>query len=180
VNHLVGQGITDTHKVAIMGASYGGYASLVGMTFTPERFACGISLVGMSDLASLLNDAPPYWDLGKDQWLRYVGNSAKPEELAVMNAKSPLYKADQVQGPLLILHGVRDARVHLNQSTRMVEALRKAGKTVDFYAYPNAGHGLYRWPDKLSYFRKTEDFLAQCLGGRSRGFDWYQLGSWAL
>jgi dipeptidyl aminopeptidase/acylaminoacyl peptidase len=62
----------------------------------------------------------------------------------------------------------------------MVEALRKAGKTVDFYAYPKAGHGLYRWPDKLSYFRKTEDFLAQCLGGRSSGFDWYQLGSWAL
>ena len=180
VNHLVGQGITDTHKVAIMGASYSGYASLVGMTFTPERFACGISLVGMSDLASLLNDAPPYWDLGKDNWMRYIGNPAKPEDAAVMNAKSPLYKADQVQGPLMILHGARDARVNLNQSTRMVEALRKAGKNVDFYAYPNAGHGLYRWPDKLSYLRKTEDFLAQCLGGRSSGFDWYQLGSWVL
>jgi dipeptidyl aminopeptidase/acylaminoacyl peptidase len=78
VDHLIAQGITDRHKTAIMGASYGGYATLVGMTFTPERFSCGISLVGMSDLASLLDQAPPYWELGKPWWTRFVGQHPRP------------------------------------------------------------------------------------------------------
>ena len=180
IDHLVAQGVTDPHKVAIMGSSYGGYASMVGMTFTPDRFACGISMVGMSDLARLLDDAPPYWDLDKPRWMHYVGDPAKPEDRAVMDAKSPLYRAAQVQGPMLVLHGARDVRVKVDQSARLVDALNQAGKPVDFYVYKNAGHGPHRWPDNLSYFRKTEDFLAQCLGGRSSGFDFYQLGSWAL
>ena len=176
VDYLVQQGITDPAKVAIMGASYGGYASLVGMTHTPGRFACGISLFGMSDISSLVNDAPPYWDLGLFQWHDYVGDPSKPEDVQRMRDKSPLYKADQVQGPLLILQGARDARVHLDQSTRMVEALQKAGKPVDFVLFPHAGHNLHRWMDRLTYYRKTEDFLAQCLGGRSNGYDFFELG----
>ncbi|MDP3650870.1 MAG: S9 family peptidase [Rhodoferax sp.] len=180
IDHLVAQGVSDPHKVAIMGTSYGGYASMVGMAFTPDRFSCGISMVGMSDLASLLDSAPPYWDLDKPRWVRYLGDPAKPEDRAVMDAKSPLHRAAQVRGPMLVLHGARDVRVKVEQSTRLVDALNQAGKPVDFHVYKNAGHGLHRWPDNLSYFRKTEDFLAQCLGGRSSGFDFYQLGSWAL
>ena len=176
VDYLVQQGITDPAKVAIMGASYGGYASLVGMTHTPGRFACGISLFGMSDIASLVEEAPPYWSLGLFKWHDYVGDPATPEDLQRMRDKSPLYKADQVRGPILILQGARDARVHLDQSTRMVEALQKAGKPVDFVLFPNAGHKLYRWTDRLTYYRKTEDFLAQCLGGRSAGYDFFELG----
>jgi len=177
VDYLVQQGIADPAKVAIMGASYGGYASLVGMTHTPGKFACGISLFGMSDISSLISEAPPYWDLGLFQWHDYVGDPAKPEDLQRMRDKSPLYKAEQVQGPLLILQGARDARVHLDQSTRMVEALQKAGKPVDFVLFPKAGHNMYRWIDRLTYYRKTEDFLAQCLGGRSKGYDFFELGS---
>ena len=177
VDYLVQQGITDPAKVAIMGASYGGYASLVGMTHTPGRFACGISLFGMSDIASLVEEAPPYWSLGLFKWHDYVGDPAKPEDLQRMRDKSPLYKADQVRGPVLILQGARDARVHLDQSTRMVEALQKAGKPVDFVLFPNAGHKLYRWTDQLTYYRKTEDFLVKCLGGRSAGYDFFELGS---
>lgn len=177
VDYLVQQGITDRTKVAIMGASYGGYASLVGMTHTPGRFACGISLFGMSDISSLISDAPPYWELGLFQWHDYVGDPAKPEDQQRLRDKSPLFKANQVQGPLLILQGARDTRVHLDQSTRMVEALQKAGKPVDFVLFPNAGHNLYRWVDRLTYYRKTEDFLAQCLGGRSNGYDFFELGS---
>lgn len=180
VDNLVRQGITDPTKVAIMGASYGGYASLVGMTFTPERFACGISFVGMSDLASLIDNAPPYWELSKPWWIRYVGDPANPADRAAMNSKSPLYRASQVAGPLLILHGANDPRVKLDQSTRMVDALRKAGKEVDFVVFKGAGHGNQKWSDNLSYYRKTEDFLGRCLGGRSSGFDWFQLGSWAF
>lgn len=176
VDYLVQQGVTDPSKVAIMGGSYGGYASLVGMTHTPGRFTCGISLFGMSDIASLVNDAPPYWSLGLFKWHDYVGDPAKPEDLQRMREQSPFYKADQVRGPLLILQGARDARVQLNQSTRMVEALKKAGKPVDFVLFPSAGHNLYRWTDRLTYYRKTEDFLAQCLGGRSAGYDFFELG----
>lgn len=180
LDYLVGKGITDPKAVAIMGTSYGGYASLVGLAFTPERFRCGISMVGMSDLASVLNDAPSYWELDKSRWMEYVGDPAKPSERAAMDAKSPLFRAADFQGPLLILHGARDPRVKLNQATRMVEALRQYGKAVDFNIYMNAGHGPHRWPDTLDYFRRTEDFLAQCLGGRSSGFDFFELGSWAL
>lgn len=177
VDYLVQHGIADPAKVAIMGASYGGYASLVGMTHTPDRFACGVSLFGMSDLGSLVGDAPPYWDLDMFKWHDYVGDPANPEDLQRMRDKSPLYKADQVRGPILILQGAQDARVHLDQSTRMVESLRKAGKSVDFVLFPRAGHNLYRWVDRLTYYRKTEDFLAQCLGGRSNGYDFFELGS---
>jgi dipeptidyl aminopeptidase/acylaminoacyl peptidase len=180
VDHLVAQGVTDPRKVAIMGISYGGYASMVGMAFSPGRFACGISLVGMSDLPSLLENAPPYWELGKPTWIKFVGDPAKPEDRAVMLAKSPLSRAHQVQGPMLLAHGARDVRVKLDQSQRMADALTKAGKPVELVVYPKAGHGLYRWPDNLSFYRKTEDFLAQCLGGRSAGFDFFQLASWAL
>ncbi|OIQ73881.1 prolyl tripeptidyl peptidase precursor [mine drainage metagenome] len=180
VDHLVQQGITDPAKVAIMGASYGGYASLVGMTFTPERFACGISMAGMSDLASLIDNAPPYWALSKPWWIRYVGDPANPQDRAVMDSKSPLYRASQVSKPLLILHGVNDPRVKIDQSIRMVQALRKAGKEVDFVVFKGAGHGTQKWSDNLRYYRKTEDFLGRCLGGRSSGFDWFELGSWAF
>jgi dipeptidyl aminopeptidase/acylaminoacyl peptidase len=180
VDHLVAQGITDPNKTAIMGASYGGYATLVGMTFTPERFSCGVSLVGMSDLASLLANTPPYWELGKPWWVRFVGDPVNARDRAVMESKSPLYRAKDVRGPVLLLHGVNDPRVKLDQSTRMADALKAAGKEVELVVYKSAGHGFQKWNDKLSYYRHTEDFLSRCLGGRSSGFDWYQLGSWAF
>jgi dipeptidyl aminopeptidase/acylaminoacyl peptidase len=134
----------------------------------------------MSDLASLLNNAPPYWDLSKPWWMKYVGNPADPKDRAIMDSKSPLYRASQVTKPLLILHGANDPRVKLDQSTRMVEALHQAGKEVDFVLFKDAGHGSQKWSDNLRYYRKTEDFLSRCLGGRSAGFDLFELGSWAL
>jgi len=180
VDWLVAQGVADPHKIAIFGASYGGYATLVGMTFTPEKFACGIDFVGMSDLAKLLEEAPPYWELGKSWWYRFTGDPGKPEERKVLEAKSPLYKADQVTKPLLILHGVNDPRVKFGQSALMVEALRKAGKDVRFVVFKGDGHGNQKWSNNLRLYRETEDFLATCLGGRSAGFDLFELASWAF
>lgn len=180
VDRLIQQGITDPAKVAIMGTSYGGYASLVGMTFTPDRFACGISFVGMSDLASLIDNAPPYWELSKPCWMKYVGDPANAQDRATMDSKSPLYRAIQVTKPLLILHGANDPRVNLDQSTRMVDALRQAGKEVDFVLFKSAGHGTQKWNDNLRYYRKTEEFLGRCLGGRSNGLDLFELASWAF
>lgn len=174
------QGITDPAKVAIVGGSYGGYASLVGMTHTPGTFSCAVSLFGVTDLPSLVQDFPPYWELSKTKWYTYVGDPKNSEDLQRMRAQSPLYRADQVQGPILILQGTRDARVHLDQSTRMVQALQQAGKSVEYVEFAKAGHGLHRWPDQLRFYRKTEDFLARCLGGRSAGFDFFELANYVF
>lgn len=177
VDALVAQGVVDPKRVAISGASYGGYASLVGMTHTPGQFKCGISKVGMSDLAALLNDAPPYWALSKPHWMRYVGDPADPGQRAAMQERSPLYKADRVQGPILLMHGVHDQRVKVSQSLQMAEALRANGKKVELVLFDKAGHGFHRWQDNMIAYRKTEDFLSRCLGGRTGGFDFFELGA---
>jgi dipeptidyl aminopeptidase/acylaminoacyl peptidase len=180
VNWAVSSGIADPARIGIYGGSYGGYAALLGVTFTPEVFACAVDLVGPSDLARTLETAPPYWELGKPMWKRYVGDPANPEDRKRMDEKSPLYKAEAATKPVLIMHGVNDPRVKLEQSELMVSALKKAGKQVEFVTFSGDGHGNQRWPNNLALFRKTEDFFAACLGGRSSGFDFYQLGSWAF
>jgi dipeptidyl aminopeptidase/acylaminoacyl peptidase len=180
VRWAVERGVADPERVAIYGASYGGYSALVGATFTPEVFACAVDVVGVTDIARLLEAAPPYWELGLPWWHRYVGNPAVPEDRARMDAKSPLYRADRAVKPILIMHGVNDPRVKLEQSEWMVAALRKAGKEVDYVTFKGDGHGNQKWSNNLTMYRKTEDFLAKCLGGRTSGFDYYQLGAWAF
>ncbi len=178
VDWAVKTGIADPVRVAIYGASYGGYAAMVGATFTPEVFACAVNVVGVTHLARLLETAPAYWELGKPWWTRFVGDPANPEQRKVMDGKSPLFKADQAQKPILIMHGVNDARVKLEQSDLMVAALQKVGKQVDYVTFKGDGHGNQKWNNNLTMYRKTEDFLASCLGGRSSGFDFYQLVAW--
>lgn len=180
VDWAVKSGVADPSKVAIYGASYGGYAALVGATFTPHVFACAVDVVGVSHLARLLETVPPYWELGMPMWHRYVGDPANPEQRKIMDAKSPVFKAHQATKPILIMHGINDPRVKLEQSELMVDALRKAGKQVEYVTFKGDGHGNMRWSNNLSMYRKTEDFLAQCIGGRSSGFDYYQLASWAF
>jgi dipeptidyl aminopeptidase/acylaminoacyl peptidase len=180
VRWAVERGVADPARVAIYGASYGGYSALVGATFTPDVFACAVSVVGVTDIARLLETAPPYWELGLPWWHRYVGNPAEPDDRARMNAKSPLFRAKQAKNPILIMHGVNDSRVKLEQAEQMVAALRKANKEVDYVTFKGDGHGNLRWTNNLTMYRKTENFLAACLGGRSNGFDYYQLGAWAF
>jgi len=180
VRWAVERGVADPARVAIYGASYGGYSALVGATFTPEVFACAVDVVGVTDIARLLEAAPPYWELGLPWWHRYVGNPAEPADRARMDAKSPLYRAEHAQKPILIMHGVNDPRVKLEQSEWMVAALRKTGKDVEYVTFKGDGHGNQKWTNNLTMYRKTEDFLAKCLGGRTSGFDYYQLGAWAF
>ena len=170
-------GVVDPKRVAISGASYGGYASLMGMTHTPGKFRCAISTVGMSDIAALLDDAPPYWELGKPKWIHYVGNPSDPAQRAAMQERSPLFKAEFVQGPILLMHGVHDPRVRVSQSVQMAQALRANGTSVELVLFSKAGHGFQRWQDNLVAYRKTEDFLSRCLGGRTAGFDFFELGA---
>ncbi|WP_157982661.1 S9 family peptidase [Simplicispira lacusdiani] len=180
VRWAVGRGVADPARVAIYGASYGGYSALVGATFTPEVFACAVDVVGVSHLARFLEKVPPYWEMGIAGWHRYVGDPANAADRRTMDAKSPLLKVGPRTSPLLIMHGVNDVRVRLEQSELMVQALRQAGRPVDYVAFQGDGHGNQRWPNNLTMYRKTEDFLAQCLGGRTSGFDYYQLGAWAF
>jgi len=97
-----------------------------------------------------------------------------------MDAKSPLFKGNNVNKPLLVLHGVNDPRVKFEQSTLMVKALRKAGKNVEFVVFNGDGHGNQKWSNNLKLYRKTEEFLSECLGGRNAGFDYFELASWAF
>lgn len=178
VQWAIDKHIADPNKIAIAGGSYGGYATLVGMSFTPEKFACGIDLFGPSDLAKLVEDFPPYWKFELDRWHRFVGDPTNPADRKIMHSKSPLFQADNIVKPLLVIQGGMDVRVRADQSEALVERLKRAHKPVEYWYIPEAGHGIHHWPQRMKQFRKSEDFLAECLGGRSGGMDFYQLGSW--
>jgi dipeptidyl aminopeptidase/acylaminoacyl peptidase len=168
VRWAVAAGLADPARVAIYGGSYGGYSALVGMTFTPDVFACGVSVVGMSNLVTLLENAPPHWKLWMPLFHKYVGDPGRPEDRPRLEAKSPLFRARDVTRPILIIHGARDERVKLRESEQMVEALRGAGKTVRLVVFPDEGHRRTygNWRNLIRHYREVEVFLGQCLGGR--------------
>jgi dipeptidyl aminopeptidase/acylaminoacyl peptidase len=164
VKWAVDRGVADPQKVAIMGGSYGGYATLVGMTFTPDVFCCGVDIVGPSNLITFMNTIPPYWKPWESTWWMRVGHPEKDAEF--LKSRSPLFKIDQVKHPLLIAQGANDPRVKVSESRQMVEALKKAGRTVEYVEYPDEGHGFARPENRLDFYAKAEKFLAQHLGGR--------------
>lgn len=164
VDWAVREGIVDKNKIAIFGASYGGYAALVGATFTPDTFAGAIDLFGPSSLESLVEDFPSYWS--KQYWYKYVGSGRTPKGRKKMESRSPLFKTSQVKIPILIAQGGEDTRVTWTESDRMVKALRDSGKRVKYLYYPDAGHGLVRSRYILNFYSEVEIFLAEILGGR--------------
>jgi dipeptidyl aminopeptidase/acylaminoacyl peptidase len=164
VQWLITQGITDPRKVAIMGASYGGYATLAGLTLTPDIFAAGVSRVGISDLIFHYNNYPAYWSLYKVMFRVRVGDPQKEEEL--LKSRSPLFHVDAIKAPLLIAHGSNDARVVAAQSEQIVAAMRKADKSVEYLIYEDEGHREWKPESKFHFYAKTEEFLARYLGGR--------------
>jgi dipeptidyl aminopeptidase/acylaminoacyl peptidase len=174
----VERGIADPQRVAIVGWSYGGYAALLGLTMTPETFACGVSWNGPTDLASMIESFPPYWKVDLSMWYDYVGDPAIPEDREEMNAKSPLYQADKIRKPVLIVQGENDVRVRPDHARRMVEALRSKGKPVEYVEVPDMGHGMGYWAHRLAVLRKTETFLRGCIGGRAGRFDPFDAIAW--
>ena len=164
VNWLIKSGIAHPDKVAIMGGSYGGYSTLVGLTLTPEVFAAGVSSVGISNLISHYNNYPPYWSLGKPIFKMRVGDPEKEQEL--LKSRSPLFHVDKIKAPLLIAHGVNDARVVASESEQMVAAMRQANKPVEYVTYENEGHRQWLPETKFHFYAKAEEFLAKHLGGR--------------
>ena len=159
------QGYADPARVAIMGGSYGGYATLAGLTFTPDEFVCGVDIVGPSNLNTLLASIPPYWEPIKALFTKRMGDT---EEF--LTERSPLFKADQITKPLLIAQGANDPRVKIAESDQIVAAMRAAGKPVEYLVFSDEGHGFNRPENTLYFVGKAEEFLAQYLGGQVEPF----------
>lgn len=166
VNWAIEQGIAKPDKVAIMGGSYGGYATLTGVTFTPDTFACGVDLVGPSSLVTLIESFPDYWKpFLSASWYKFVGNPAIPAEREDMLARSAISRIDDIKVPLLIGQGENDPRVTKLESDQIVDKMKKMNKPVTYVNYPDEGHGFVRPENRKSFYAITEGFLADCLGG---------------
>jgi len=158
--------IADRDKVAIMGGSYGGYATLVGLTFTPEEFACGVDIVGPSSIVTLLNTIPPYWAPAIQQFKDRVGDHTTEEGRKFLDERSPLHRVSAIKRPLLIGQGANDPRVKQSEADQIVAAMEEKNIPVTYVLYPDEGHGFARPENRLSFFAVTEAFLAENLGGR--------------
>ncbi|MCC7145348.1 MAG: S9 family peptidase [Phycisphaeraceae bacterium] len=164
VGWVIDRKIADPQRVAIMGASYGGYATLAGLTFTPDFFCAGVDLVGPSNIVTLLKTTPPYWKPMLAMIDRRVGNPYRDEES--LKSRSPLFFADRIKRPLLIGQGANDPRVKQAESDQIVAAMRKASLPVEYVIYADEGHTLARPPNRLHFYALAEKFLATHLGGR--------------
>ncbi len=167
VDWAVARGVTSADKVAIMGGSYGGYATLAGLTFTPDKFACGVDIVGPSNLETLLATIPPYWAPMVSQFHERMGNPGTPEGLALLKERSPLYSANKIKKPLLIGQGANDPRVKQAESDQIVAAMKASNIPVTYVLYPDEGHGFAKPNNNIAFNAVTENFLATCLGGRA-------------
>ena len=150
-----------------MGGSYGGYATLVGLTFTPTAFACGVDIVGPSNLETLLKTIPPYWTAGIAQFHQRMGNPNTADGLKLLKERSPIYKAGNIVRPLLIGQGANDPRVNQAESDQIVSAMKSKGIPVTYVLFPDEGHGFARPENNIAFNAITENFLSGCLGGRA-------------
>ncbi|MBI2923545.1 MAG: S9 family peptidase [Planctomycetes bacterium] len=164
VKWLIERGVADARRVAIYGGSYGGYAALSGMTTTPELYACGIANCGPSNLLTFLKTIPPYWDLARSFFRKRVGDPDNEPEF--LKSRSPLFRVDRIRAPLLVGQGANDPRVVRAESLQMVDALRAAGKEVEYIEFADEGHGFLRPENRLKFYAAAERFLARHLGGR--------------
>ena len=168
VEWLVSEGIADRDRVGIYGGSYGGYAALVGASFTPGVFAAAVSMVGPSSLVTLVRSFPPYWrPLLASTWFRYVGDPDDPEQLADLEARSPLNRVDDITAPLLVIQGANDPRVTKAESDQIVEALRARGVAVEYLVKDDEGHGFVKPENRMEAYAAIERFFAEHLGGRT-------------
>ena len=165
VEWAVKEGVADPKRIAIYGGSYGGYAALVGAAFTPDVFSCAVDIVGPSNICTLIESIPPYWAPLMHQFRVRVGDIEKEREL--LEARSPLFKANEIRIPMLIVQGANDPRVKQAEADQIVEALRGKGKEVDYLLYPDEGHGFSRPENRMAFYAEAEQFLARHLGGRA-------------
>jgi dipeptidyl aminopeptidase/acylaminoacyl peptidase len=166
VKYLINQGFVDSNRVAIMGGSYGGYATLAGLAFTPELYACGVDIVGPSNIFTLLDSIPAYWESGRAFLYGMVGDPKTEEGAALIRAASPLFSAERIQRPLLIVQGANDPRVKQAEADQIVIALRDRGHDVSYLLADDEGHGFAKPVNNMAMYAEIERFLAEKLGGR--------------
>ena len=166
VKYLVAQGIADPKRIGILGGSYGGYATLAGVTFTPDLYAAAVDIVGPSNLITLLDAIPPYWEAARKVFYLRMGDPTTPQGKQLLMEESPLHSADKIKTPLLVAQGANDPRVNRREAEQIVIALRDRGFPVEYLLAPDEGHGFARPINNLALFMESERFLAQHLGGR--------------
>ncbi|RLD62923.1 MAG: S9 family peptidase [Bacteroidetes bacterium] len=166
VKWLIDQGIADPKRVAIYGASYGGYATLAGLTFTPELYACGVDYVGVANLFTFMKSIPPYWKPMLEMMYNQVGDPVK--DSALLAAASPVLHADKIVVPLFIAQGANDPRVNKNESDQMVAAMKARGIEVEYMVKDNEGHGFHNEENRMDFYRAMGDFLDQHIGDRPK------------
>ncbi len=168
VKALVASGVADPKRVGISGGSYGGYATLAGVAFTPTLYAAAVAYVAPSNLITLLDAIPPYWEADRKQMYTRMGDPTTAQGRALLVAESPLTMARAIVTPLLVVQGKNDPRVNVRESNQIVAAVRDNGKPVKYLVAPDEGHGFARPINTLAYVTASEDFFAQYLGGRSQ------------
>ncbi len=161
VQWLIKQGIADPKRVAIYGGSYGGYATLAGVTFTPDLYAAAVDYVGVANMFTFMKTIPPYWKPFLDMFHEMVGDPEKDK--AMMEAVSPVLHADKIKTPLLVAQGAHDPRVNKAESDQMVEALKKRGVDVEYMVKDNEGHGFHNEENRFDFYGAMEKFLAKYL-----------------
>jgi dipeptidyl aminopeptidase/acylaminoacyl peptidase len=166
MKHLVAEGIADPKRLGIVGGSYGGYATLAGVAFTPDLYRAAVDIVGPSNLISLLESIPPYWEAGRKIMYARMADPGTPQGKARLQAESPLNKASDIKTPLLVVQGANDPRVNRRESEQIVIALRDRGFPVEYLLAPDEGHGFARPVNSMAMFMATEKFFAQYLDGR--------------
>jgi dipeptidyl aminopeptidase/acylaminoacyl peptidase len=166
VQWAVDKGIADADRVGVMGGSYGGYSTLACLTFTPDTFACGVDIVGPSNLVTLLETIPPYWAPMIELFAKRVGDHRTEDGRKLLAERSPLTHVDRITKPLLIGQGANDPRVKQAESDQIVTAMQEKGIPVTYVLYPDEGHGFARPENRQSFYAVSEAFLAEVLGGR--------------
>ncbi|MBL8235409.1 MAG: S9 family peptidase, partial [Bryobacterales bacterium] len=167
VKHLIANGTVDAKRVGIMGGSYGGYATLAGVAFTPELYAAGVAIVAPSNLITLLDSIPPYWESARKIMYTRMADPGTPEGKAQLIRQSPLNSAGKIKSPLMVVQGANDPRVNQAESDQIVIALRDRNFPVEYLVAPDEGHGFQRPVNNMAMFLAAEKFLAKHLGGRA-------------
>jgi dipeptidyl aminopeptidase/acylaminoacyl peptidase len=164
VNWLIEQGMVDPERIGIYCGSYGGYATLAGLAFTPDLYACGVDYVGVSNMFTFLDSFPPYWELMRRMVYEMVGDPETDKDL--LTEVSPFFHADQIKAPLFVAQGANDPRVKKAESDQIVEALKERGVDVEYMVKDNEGHGFYNEDNRFDFYGAMEKFLGKHLGGR--------------
>jgi dienelactone hydrolase len=174
VQWAIDQGIADSKRLAVMGGSFGGFSTLMQLIQKPHDYQCGINIVGVANWPRVIENWPPFWQ-SRHYFDRFYGDVTQPETRAQMLANSPISQIDKITAPLMVIHGGNDVRVLKQDSDDVVAQLRNLGRPVEYMLFEDEGHSISKWRNRLAMWRKIEDTLASCLGGRSAGFDMYEL-----